>query len=75
MRVISKVDLITERNAYAILTIGKSYDAIQFDDDFCKTVDYFIIKDDTGSNYIVDKKYFKSIDEIREEKLNELLND
>ena len=52
------------------LTIGKTYDVIKIDDDG----NYYII-DDIGYELRYLKEHFKSLSEIRNEKINKLLED
>ena len=52
------------------LTVGKWYFVEYYEDDFSS--DHFKVKDDTGRYCLLNRKYFRTIEELREEKLNEI---
>ena len=62
-----KVKCIDNRGFNEYITIGKTYDVIEEDD-----MSYTIINDN-GHGWWLNKQCFKTISEIRNEKINKLL--
>lgn len=73
-----KMILVNKQNIYVTslnecsknrLTIGKIYDVYEKNGSYC---DYYIITNDFGRRVAMDLHCFKTIQEYREEKINQL---
>lgn len=68
-----KVLCINNEYVRLCITVGKWYEVKEFDGDWNRINAYkFYIKDDKERWSVLDRKYFRTIEEIREEKLKEL---